>query len=1085
MTKKYLILLAVVLLLAFSTASVSLADEVQPGYLIVPESEAGITSASISAPAPEKPSPIEGGQVESLSGSFVVFDPAEGGDACFIPGDIQTFCFTAESYTNDWEYVYNLWEKFPVDWTLNNVYIQGTPVCDNGSWGAFSWSFETAPYEVNLAHPRYQSTTDHCVATYCFDVTSGTGAPDALVSWFWDGDGYGASPHNPCSNDGYTPSGQNACDEMIYPPVAVPSCALDPIMVIPETQQAGGCSAETQEHAMMVLNNTGYDTVVNLSYYVSSGLGECNGPDSILVLDGASVPFVVTFQPFGIADDQVVCNVFAQDSLDPANFDTAWLKKDLVSGFFDSAGWQLENIDGALPTQWGAGVIGTNPSAAGDVGYSIGGLAEGTSVIRPGLQMYDPGTDTWTQLADMLNPRFSPVAGWIDGMLYAAGGYDVAFGATSDLQVYDPVSGSWDNTTYPDMLAMRGGGAGGSGSCSSGSGACLFHVGGGPDGSFANTTLETWEYDPGTMTWTQLDYKPAGSSPDGHILGAGVGCGGYVYVGGDYRGFHEFFRLDATQPSGSQWTQLANIPPAAGSMTPALVCKEDMNAILLIGGDPDGYWGTYNTTIYVYDITGDTWEGPLPQTLNVGQLGSIGLHMDNKVWTFGGTVGSGAIQPVPHESLAQFICSVPQIVVDPLSLETLMPANAAITKSLAVSNVGDSVLAWLIYEASWYDNFDSYVTGSQIHGQGGWKGWFNNPIYGALVSNAQARSAPNSIVIVGASDIVHEYSGYNSGTWTYTTWQYIPSGFSGQSYFILLNSYDEAGIGLNWSTQVNFDSSSGLVTNDGVSAGTLPMVTDEWVELRVEIDLDSDLQTFYYNDQLLYTGTWTGEVSGGGALNIGAVNYYANGVSAIYYDEPSLKGMCDNPEDIPWLSVAPSNGLVSPLVSAIIDVGFDSTGMALGQYTAEVCITNNDPVDPVIPIPLTMTIVAPAIELAKTVGTDPNVCSVTDSLEVPIGAQVTYCYEVTNIGDTLLPVHDLFDSELGELFTGFAFDLPPGASHHVTELAVVTADTTNTATWTAWLEVEGAYIVANDTATVTVYEPFTFIHLPIIFNTSE
>ena len=140
-----------------------------------------------------------------------------------------------------------------------------------------------------------------------------------------------------------------------------------------------------------------------------------------------------------------------------------------------------------------------------------------------------------------------------------------------------------------------------------------------------------------------------------------MGCLGEIYVGGDYRGFHHFFRLDATQPSGSQWTQLVDIPAAAGAMTPALACLEDQASIMLIGGDPDGYWGTYNTTVYVYDIATDTWEGPLAQTLNVGQLGSAGLFMHDKVWTFGGTVGSGAISPAPHESLGYIVCEPCQI----------------------------------------------------------------------------------------------------------------------------------------------------------------------------------------------------------------------------------------------------------------------------------------------------------------------------------------------------------------------------------------------------------------------------------------
>jgi hypothetical protein len=53
-------------------------------------------------------------------------------------------------------------------------------------------------------------------------VTSGSSPEDALVSWFWDGDGYGNPPHDPCSDDGYTPNGQPQCDEAINPQAVVP-----------------------------------------------------------------------------------------------------------------------------------------------------------------------------------------------------------------------------------------------------------------------------------------------------------------------------------------------------------------------------------------------------------------------------------------------------------------------------------------------------------------------------------------------------------------------------------------------------------------------------------------------------------------------------------------------------------------------------------------------------------------------------------------------------------------------------------------------------------------------------------------------
>ena len=75
----------------------------------------------------------------------------------------------------------------------------------------------------------------------------------------------------------------------------------------------------------------------------------------------------------------------------------------------------------------------------------------------------------------------------------------------------------------------------------------------------------------------------------------------------------------------------------------------------------------------------------------------------------------------------------------------------------------------------WEDDFDSYADGSSMHGQGGWKGWDNTPGATAYVTTAESRSSPNSISIAGASDLVHEYSGYTSGDYIYTAYVYIPS----------------------------------------------------------------------------------------------------------------------------------------------------------------------------------------------------------------------------------------------------------------------------------------------------------------------
>ncbi len=113
----------------------------------------------------------------------------------------------------------------------------------------------------------------------------------------------------------------------------------------------------------------------------------------------------------------------------------------------------------------------------------------------------------------------------------------------------------------------------------------------------------------------------------------------------------------------------------------------------------------------------------------------------------------------------------------------------------------------------------------------------------------------------------------------------------------------------------------------------------------------------------------------------------------------------------------------------------------------------------------------PAITLAKTVGTDPLVCATTDEITVPAGTDVTYCYEVTNTGDVTLNLHDLDDSELGNLLSGLSYALAPGASAFVTETATINVTTVNTATWTAYNGSPTApshLVHATDVATVTV-----------------
>ncbi len=111
-----------------------------------------------------------------------------------------------------------------------------------------------------------------------------------------------------------------------------------------------------------------------------------------------------------------------------------------------------------------------------------------------------------------------------------------------------------------------------------------------------------------------------------------------------------------------------------------------------------------------------------------------------------------------------------------------------------------------------FDDFESYEASSDLHGQGGWKGWDNDSKYGAPVSDEYASSGEKSLKIDGDADLVHELNA-EDGKWIVRAMQYIPRGATGESWLMLMNQYED---GKNdpeewWSLELNFDLHAGTV----------------------------------------------------------------------------------------------------------------------------------------------------------------------------------------------------------------------------------------------------------------------------------
>lgn len=135
--------------------------------------------------------------------------------------------------------------------------------------------------------------------------------------------------------------------------------------------------------------------------------------------------------------------------------------------------------------------------------YVIGG-SKGGSGIWEGLstvEEYDPQTDTWTLKMDKPTPGWCIKTCVLDGKIWATGG-NIKYPNISDaLEVYDPVTDSWDTTKARLPMPMY------SHSTSVVDGK-IYLFGGWDNCAFGPMYQTVWVYDPDTDVWTPIGDMP-------------------------------------------------------------------------------------------------------------------------------------------------------------------------------------------------------------------------------------------------------------------------------------------------------------------------------------------------------------------------------------------------------------------------------------------------------------------------------------------------------------------------------------------------------------------------------------------------
>lgn len=326
----------------------------------------------------------------------------------------------------------------------------------------------------------------------------------------------------------------------------------------------------------------------------------------------------------------------------------------------------------------------------------------------------------------------------------------------------------------------------------------------------------------------------------------------------------------------------------------------------------------------------------------------------------------------------------PEIAVSPDALFESLEIGETSTQNVTITNNGLGDLNYdvevILYDGTsatsvlFEDGFENYNAADYLAQQANalgvdeWTTWSLAPGTGEdpFVSSDQASVGSNSFVVETGNDCVLHLGNQTSGEYDLEFDMFVASGFQG--FFDVLHSFD-GGV-YEWGIQVYFDlAGAGLVDAGGAGTASFTYAYDQWLPVKMHINLNTDWAELYIDGNLVVEYQWSLDAASGAAgLNqLAAANFYAweDGATAKYYiDNVKFTSLVVEP----WLSVTPLSGTIVPgKAFEELDANFNATALEVGTYNADIVINSNDPMYPefVIPVQLlvgamTQNIVMPA-----------------------------------------------------------------------------------------------------------------------------
>ena len=244
----------------------------------------------------------------------------------------------------------------------------------------------------------------------------------------------------------------------------------------------------------------------------------------------------------------------------------------------------------------------------------------------------------WTIGTPMPTARSEIAGAVLNDKIYIVGGFDNTGRSTSNVEVYNPVTGKWmQSTSLPQSLDHA--------AATSFNGK-LYVVGG---GYLNRDTLSDKLYilDSRTNNWTEGASLP---TPRGALTANFIK--GMLYVTGGVDSENTLATTLAYNPSLDQWTEKAPMPTAREHLTSAVID----NKLYVIGGRTNGM--AFNVDAdEVYDPVTDNWTKLDPMPSKRGGLSATTIASNESIYVFGGEQPSGTLTIM--KSLMWYLVSGP------------------------------------------------------------------------------------------------------------------------------------------------------------------------------------------------------------------------------------------------------------------------------------------------------------------------------------------------------------------------------------------------------------------------------------------